>query len=1129
LSTAIATALATAAHAEAILIVDDNPANLKVAKFALQAEGFDVRTATDAEEALMVLKEFLPRLILMDIQLPGMDGLALTRRLKADPKSRGILIVAVTAYAMKGDREKALGAGCDGYLTKPVDPIQLPVLVGELLGRPSVVPRPARSAARTMDAAPSTTAVREASPGTVLVVEDNHATRKMFRVTLETAGFQVIEAEDGRSALTLAAQRRPDLCVLDLGLPDMSGFDLARALRELFGQAPVPMVCVTGFLARLDEARTLEGGFAQVLVKPIDPFLLLEVVKTHVASPGVVTAPIGEGRTLLVVDDDPLHRKVAHAWFLSAGFHVLEASDGVAALALARREHPCAIVSDVLMPGMDGFELCLAVRRDRELGVTPVILLSSAYTEAADQALASQVGATAFLLKTDGLEGAAHAVAAALATAPSTPASEPIELIEGERTKRALLQLDKQIQNNMRLRQRVTFQEAELAVLAGVTAALSQSKDEVDLLGEALTTCLDMAGLSKGAFYVMDSHPLLLKHQIGFSHDEIATLRVVFACEAFLAEMAARGNVVCVPSPSVPADVAQKLLLGAGVTSVLLVPVACAGATYGLMVLGASTAEICSEEALSFARVLGTQMGQAFALARAFTGLRASEARYRTLTENANDAVAILTPQGTLREVNRRFTQILGYTAEQLVGRSIAELAAPGLEQENVERYKRMVAEGRGQTTPVALAKADGGVALMEFSTARVQVGGEQIVFSIGRDVTEQVQARNQLMVSDRMASVGTLASSVAHEINNPLAAMLANVDFAIQDSAEWAHGPNAPPRTVEVQEALRDARECAERVRNIVKDLKIFSRTEEDRLGPVDTRLALESALRMASNEIKHRARLVKAYGKVPPVEGNESRLGQVFLNLIVNAVQAMDEGRADSNELRVTTRTGPSGRIDVEIGDTGPGMGPETLQKLFTPFFSTKPAGMGTGLGLAICHRIVNGMGGEISVESKLGVGTVFKVSLRAAHSEAKEAVATPAVSPVGRRGRVLMIDDEKMMGKAVQRMLASEHEVQVFTSAREALDCIVGGQRFDVILCDMMMPVLTGMDFYELLLEQVPGQAERIVFLTGGAFTQKAREFLERVASARLEKPFELQRLRALVNEGVKGAAERPERFA
>jgi CheY-like chemotaxis protein len=118
---------------EAILIVDDNAANLKLARVLLATEGYEVRTAMDAEDALSVLETFTPRLILMDIQLPGMDGLELTRRLKANPARRGITILAMTAYAMKGDDEKAFAAGCDGYVTKPIDTRALPSVVADYL------------------------------------------------------------------------------------------------------------------------------------------------------------------------------------------------------------------------------------------------------------------------------------------------------------------------------------------------------------------------------------------------------------------------------------------------------------------------------------------------------------------------------------------------------------------------------------------------------------------------------------------------------------------------------------------------------------------------------------------------------------------------------------------------------------------------------------------------------------------------------------------------------------------------------------------------------------------------------------------------------------------------------------
>jgi len=273
-----------------------------------------------------------------------------------------------------------------------------------------------------------------------------------------------------------------------------------------------------------------------------------------------------------------------------------------------------------------------------------------------------------------------------------------------------------------------------------------------------------------------------------------------------------------------------------------------------------------------------------------------------------------------------------------------------------------------------------------------------------------------------------------------------------------------------------------------------------------------------MARNEIQHRALLVTNYGKVPPVNANESRLGQVFLNLIMNAAQAIPEGHADTNQIDVTTSTDSSGRVAVEIRDSGAGISPSALKSLFTPFFTTKPAGVGTGLGLAICRRIVTGLGGEITVDSKVGQGTCFKVFFPAALGRARESVAPPAIAPAARPGRVLLVDDDVMIGRLVRRVLSDEHEVEVLTSAREALALIAQGSRFDVILCDMMMPVVTGMDFHDELRKTTPEQVDRVVYLTGGAFTPRAREFLDHVSNARLEKPFRTDALRHVVNERI-----------
>jgi CheY-like chemotaxis protein len=277
-----------------------------------------------------------------------------------------------------------------------------------------------------------------------------------------------------------------------------------------------------------------------------------------------------------------------------------------------------------------------------------------------------------------------------------------------------------------------------------------------------------------------------------------------------------------------------------------------------------------------------------------------------------------------------------------------------------------------------------------------------------------------------------------------------------------------------------------------------------------------IDFSIKMAWNEIRHRARLIKAYGLVPPVLGDEARLGQVFLNLLINAAQAIPEGHAGENEICIATRRGPDQSVTIEIHDSGLGIPESVIARIFDPFFTSKPDGAGTGLGLAICDTIVRSHGGEIKASSVVGRGSTFVVTLPAADSvpvPARRARDASEAPPAIRRGKVLVIDDEPTIGAALRRILQDDHDVEVVTHARGALDLLDGGHRFDVILCDMMMPEQTGEGLHTELTRRLPDQAERMVFLTGGAFTPRAREFLERVQNPCMEKPFDGADVRAL----------------
>jgi PAS domain S-box-containing protein len=516
-------------------------------------------------------------------------------------------------------------------------------------------------------------------------------------------------------------------------------------------------------------------------------------------------------------------------------------------------------------------------------------------------------------------------------------------------------------------------------------------------------------------------------------------------------------------------------------------------------------------------------------LGKAQSALRESEEQYRQIVEATTDGIVKLDVAERIVFVNGRLAQMLGYEPIQMIGVSVFAFMGASAKAVVAASFQRRKG-GAQDALDTTFSHKDGTAISVNVATTPLVDGrGRHIgILGVVRDVTERKKLQSQLMVSDRMASVGTLAAGVAHEINNPLAALIGNLDYVFEILGRTVGLASTAANLArsdawlleEVKEPLKDARDAAERVRLIVRDLKIFSRSPlEEQRGRVDVKAVMESSLRMAWNEIRHRAHLVKLYGPVPSVEVNEGRLGQVFLNLIVNAAQAMQEGKVDDNEIRVSTRR-EGQRVVVEVSDTGTGIRPEIIGRIFDAFFTTKGVGFGTGLGLAICHRIVTDMGGELTVESELGKGTTFRVALPI--PKTREAVATPSVTePVrvsGRRGRILVVDDEEMVLRTVKRLLSKDHDVLAIAAAKEALALCAGGATFDLILCDLMMPDMTGMDLYSELARIAPEQAARMIFLTGGAFTAKAVQFLAETVQEHIDKPFDPPALRAIVQRFV-----------
>jgi two-component system NtrC family sensor kinase len=424
---------------------------------------------------------------------------------------------------------------------------------------------------------------------------------------------------------------------------------------------------------------------------------------------------------------------------------------------------------------------------------------------------------------------------------------------------------------------------------------------------------------------------------------------------------------------------------------------------------------------------------------------------------------------------------------------------------------------------PVALGelvmmRLDGRPVDVETTGMSVLFDGQPAILGVIRDVSARRELVARTIQVDRVLAVGTLAAGVGHEINNPLAYVMANVAYASDEIARATRqletlsdrDPSiraAVTTLSEVVGILAEVDEGARRIRDIARDLNTFAR-DDQQLGLVDLRAAADSALRMAAPEIRQRARVVRQYEDVPPVRASVSRLSQVLLNLIVNAAQAVAKGAYDSNEIAVHIRSEGT-HVVVEVRDTGCGIAPQHRHRLFTPFFTTKPNGQGTGLGLSISARIVRSMGGEISVESTPGRGTTMRVVLPAADDAS-------TLGAAARRGRVLFIDDERLVGSAFQRSLSREHDVVVVENAADALTRLAAGESFDAIFCDVNMPMMTGLELYDAIERSLPRLAPLVVMITGGGHDTRTKEFVETRKATLLDKPLDMKQVRALVTQ-------------
>jgi PAS domain S-box-containing protein len=942
----------------------------------------------------------------------------------------------------------------------------------------------------------------------ILVVEDNPVTREMLRMVLAQAGYRVREAPDAAAALAAIRGALPDLVIQDLRLPDMDGFDLARRLREIAGSTSLPILALSGSGA--DDPRLAAHGFTDRLEKPVEAARLVQIVQTYLSAPAAVSQP-GHGRRVLVADDDPIQRKLLCLQLRQLGFDVVAAEDGAAALDEALRSPPDAIISDVLMPRMDGFGLCRAVRQQPRLARVPMVLASSSYVEQADRDLARSMGANAFVVRMPGFQELIDALLSSLQSEPPRAARAADPALSDQHVQRVMRQLERQTSAHAALMHNAALQSAQLSILAGVSDVLTNNADVEQVLDQVLARCLDGAGTSTGVVYLAEADGRLTpRAQIGYPSAGYPPLAIFFGYARLLHQALAGGEPLAVPSGLPPGGQARGLLEAANAESLLLTPLIAGDQRLGVLVMSSTNHDL-EEDWITFAKAVGYQISQAIALSRTVARLAASEQRYRELIQTVEAIVwemDVASQQFTF--VSQPAERLLGYPVEQWrAGPDFWRQHIHPDDYDQVIELLRSVASGGDEHSIEhrALA-ADGRVVWVRDIVHLVPDRdlAAPLLRGLMLDITQQKRLEEQFHQAQKMEAIGRLAGGVAHDFNNLLTAITGYCEFLLEDL------DSSDPRRGDVSEIKK----ASGRAAGLTRQLLAFSRRQVLAPQVIDLNRVVAQLENMLRRLIGEDVELIMALDPaLAPVKADPNQIEQVIMNLIVNARDAMPSGgtitvrtanvRVDAGRRQIAAPPRPGPYSVLMVRDTGIGMDAELQSQIFEPFFTTKDAGKGTGLGLSTVYGIVKQSGGDIFIDSAAGQGATFTIYMPSIDAADGSQRASALAAPLAGSETILVAEDEEGVRTLLQRTL-QQYGYRVLASANgmEAQRLAAGHpDRIDLLLTDVVMP---GMRGPELAAELLPGHPEmRVLYISGYTDSAIMRPNAENVREAFLQKPF------------------------
>jgi signal transduction histidine kinase/CheY-like chemotaxis protein len=513
--------------------------------------------------------------------------------------------------------------------------------------------------------------------------------------------------------------------------------------------------------------------------------------------------------------------------------------------------------------------------------------------------------------------------------------------------------------------------------------------------------------------------------------------------------------------------------------------------------------------------------------------LESEQAFSNSFFEFAPLGIQVFDAEGRSQRMNGEMARMLGLPSRDVgvgvfnlltdpaaVKGGYAARAAPAFRGEVVE-YRGQIARPE-DTAPYWPVTA--GIRVFDELYFPVRDAQGRVVSAVAvfRDETEGQAARQRLALSERLAAVGTLAAGVAHEINNPMTYVAANIAWLLR---ELETEGDALPEQIRgaVVESLREAHDGVARVRAIVRDLGTFSRASPGVTATVRLSDAVEPVLRMLAHETRHRATVVNRVPDTISVHADPLTLGQVVLNLVQNAAHAIAPGQPSAETIELTATHLEDDRVRLSVADSGRGISPEIEDRIFDPFFTTKPVGQGMGLGLSVSRGIVSALGGQLTFARRPGGGTCFHVDLPSARPEPGVA-PLPTPTPAPHRTRLLIVDDEPMLTTSLRRLLGRRHEVVGAESGTAALALVARDRQWDAILLDVMMPEMDGRAVLAALEEQAPELVSRVILMSGGTFSADSEAFWRSFTGPQLSKPFETDTLeRALAAVSAPGRSQ------